>query len=232
MSRLKDIRSKLEYVERQRQTLMAALFDAKKKGEKPEFFCHTVADILSSSRECYDYCAKDVLEEKIIPNTSDNRLLSRFNAGKVRAYFPFYRSELENAQNPFYQLITIEPALYRHLLGIADNIASGVAIPNTLFNFSDIERFKNLVNEKKHDRLIAIESNENQEIIVENAGLKMILPVNKQKGWNRFQVSSDSDVSRVAEFRLESIDAEISMFCMFAQKSTEILLEEIYTKFF
>jgi hypothetical protein len=232
MSRLPHIREKLKYVERQRQTLMDALFDAKKKQSTPDYFCHTVADILGSSRECYDYCAKDIFEEKIIPNTSNNQLITRFQAGKVHAYFPFYRKELENAQNPFYKLSFIDFALHQHLLKIADDIQSGSFIPNTLFKYSDIELLRNLVNEKKHDRLIAIESNDNQEVLIENKSFKMILPIKEQKGWNPFHVKSDSEVSRVAEFRLEAIDVEISKFCTFAQKSTTILIEEIYAKFF
>ena len=58
MSRLNDIREKLKYVEHQRQALMDTLYEAKKD---PKFIVHTAADILSSSRECYDYCASDIL---------------------------------------------------------------------------------------------------------------------------------------------------------------------------
>ena len=231
MSRLDQIQSKLAYTEKQFQLLGNALFDSKRKRKEPEFICHTVADILSSSRECYDYCAKDILEEIIIPSTQNTGLISSFNNGKIRFYFPFYRSELENTKNPSSELVTIFPDLHNHLLHIADSISTGAVIPNTLFNYADIEQLKNLVNEKKHDSLIAIESNQDQEILIEKSGVKMIIPIKEQKGWNRFKVSPGSNISRVQEFRLKTIDKEILSFCLFARKATGIVLDEIYEKF-
>lgn len=232
MSRLKEIQDKLQYAEHQRQSLMNTLFVAKKEKKNPQFIVHTVADILSSSRECYDYCARDIIEEKVIPNTKNQIIIDRHNDGKLRAYFPFYRSELTNKNNPFSELDQIQPFFHNYLLDLADNIDAKNPIPNTLFNYGNIIRLKDIVNEKKHDRLIAIETNEDQEILIENLNMKMIIPVKKQKGWNKFQVSPDSDISRVVEYRLEYLDEEVCDFCMFATVSTKIVLEDIYAKYF
>lgn len=231
MSRYSDITSKLEYIEYKRQEMMQALFNAKKEKCEPSYFKHIVADILSSTRECFDYCAKDILENKIIVNTSNEKLIARFNDGKIRAYFPFYKNELENRNNPFYELKDIQVDFYQHLIKLADNFASDNLIPNTLLKYSDLIKLKDLVNEKKHDKLIAIESNSNQEYIIEDNGFSMVIPIKEQKGWDTFKVSEDSKVSIVSEFRLEYIDEEISMFCMGANKSTEIIIKEIYTNF-
>lgn len=232
MGRLKEIQDKLKYAEHQRQSLMNTLFEAKKEKKEPQFVVHTVADILSSSRECYDYCARDIIEEKIIPNTSNQRLIDRHNDGKLWIYFPFFRNELTNNSNPFNELARIDPPFHNYLIDLADNIDAKNPIPKTLFNYGDIIKLKDIVNEKKHDRLIAIESDEDQEILIENPNMKMIIPVKKQKGWNSFQVFPDSDLSRVVEYRLEYLDVEICDFCMFATISTKIIIEDIYTKFF
>ena len=228
MSRFQAIRDKIEYAEHQRQNLMNALYDSKKESKEPKFIVHTVADILSSTIECYDYCAQDILQEKVINLTKNRNILDRHNKGSLRAYFPFYENELLNTKNPFSELRITEPLMHEYLVSLAKNIVSTNNIPKTLFKYSDIIRLKNLVNEKKHDRLIAIEANDNQEILIENPNMKIIIPIKEQKGWNKFQVSPGLNVSRVTEFRLEFIDEEVSKFCMFATGSTRIILEDIY----
>ncbi|WP_088241258.1 hypothetical protein [Calothrix rhizosoleniae] len=232
MTRLHEIQEKLQYVEHKRQDLMSDFLSSKKNEREPEFLKHTVADILSSSVECYDYCAKDILENKILPNTINTGLRDRIHDGKVRAYFPFYRNQLTNEGQHFREVSTIEPLLYKYLLNLADNIQANNQIPNTSFYYGDVIRLKKLVNDKKHDCLIAIESNNEQEILVENPNFNMVIPIKNQKGLGTFQVPANSEISRVTEFRLEHIDEEVGKFCLFAWKSTNIILQEIYEQFF
>lgn len=122
MARLKETLDKLKYAEHQRQCLENTLFEAKKEKSEPQFIVHTVADILSSSRECYDYCAQDIIEEKVIPKTKNKKIIDRHNDGKLRVYFPFYRNELTNKNNPFSELAHIEPSFHKYLIALADNI--------------------------------------------------------------------------------------------------------------
>ncbi|MDD2307849.1 MAG: hypothetical protein PHP53_24310 [Prolixibacteraceae bacterium] len=231
MSRLEQIRDKIKYAEHQRQNLMNTLFDSKKEKIDPEFLVHTASDILSSSRECYDYCAQDILSLLIIPNTGNQRLIERYNNNLIHAYFPFYENQLTNNQNPFYELRIISPEFYNYLVKLSQDIAANKEIPNTLFMYGDILLLKDMVNEKKHNKLIALEKNENQELLIENPGMKMIIPLKDQKGWNRIKVSHESNLSRVVEFRFEAIDKEIAKFCLFATGSTKIILEDIYSKY-
>lgn len=232
MSRLQDINEKLKYAEHQYQILMDISYEAKKQKKDPEFLTHTSGDILSLSRECYDYCANDIVDEKIIPYTKNQKLLDLYKKGRLKVYFPFYKKELSNHRNPFYDLATINNNFYSYLLGLTQKIARNDSIPNTLFRYGDILKIKDLVTEKKHNRLIAIESEEDQEILVDSPNFKMIIPIKEQKGWRKFRVRGNSDISKVKEYRFEYINEEISKFCLFAFKSTGIILRDIYQKFF
>jgi hypothetical protein len=231
MSRLDQVREKIAYANHQRQNLMDTLFEAKKEKVDPEFLVHTASDIMSTSRECYDYCAQDILDIIIIPNTSNQRLIDRYKNHSLHVYFPFHENQLTNNHNPFFELRAISPDFYNYLITLAQNIETNKQIPNTLFLFGDVLLLKDMVNEKKHNRLIAIEKNEDQEVLVENPSMKMVIPIKEQKGWNRIQVSPGSNLSKVVEFRFEAIDKEIAMFCMFATESTRIILDDIYSKY-
>jgi hypothetical protein len=135
MSRLQDIRDKIEYAEHQNQNLMAALYASQKERKEPKFIVHTVADILSSTRECYDYCAQDILQEKIINLTKNSKILDRHKKGRLRAYFPFYENELSNSNNPFHELSITDPILHKHLVKLASNISTNKTIPNSRFKY-------------------------------------------------------------------------------------------------
>lgn len=186
---------------------------------------------MSTSRECYDYCAQDIIDIVIIPNTNNQRLIGRHNNNNLHVYFPFHENQLTNNGNPYYELQTISPNFYNYLIGLARNMENNQPIPNTLFEYGDVLLLKDLVNEKKHDSLIAIERNNDQEILVDHPDMKMIFPIKDQKGWNRLRVSHESNLSKVVEFRFETIDKEIMKFCMFATESTRIILEDIYAKY-
>ncbi|MBN3927860.1 hypothetical protein [Nostoc sp. NMS4] len=231
MSRLKQIREKISYANHQRQNLMNTLFEAKKEKIDPVFLVHTALDIISTSRECYDYCAQDILSAVIIPNTINQRTIDRYNNNNLPVYFPFHENQLTNNQNPFSELQAIAPDFYNYLIGLAQNIEQNQPIPNTLFMFGDVLLLKDMVNQKKHYSLIAIEKNEDKEILIDNSKMKMIIPVKEQNGWNKIQVSPGSNLSRVVEFRFETIDKEIAKFSMFATESTRIIIEDIYSKF-
>ncbi len=131
-----------------------------------------------------------------------------------------------------FELQYANSGLHKHLIDISENIAKNVQIPNTLLHYGDILQLKEMVNTKKHDCLIGIQSIPNQEVIIESARVKMIIPKKKQIGWNRFSVSPESYVSNVSEFHLEFNNKEVGEFRLFTIKSTQIGLDEIYRIFF
>ena len=232
MSRSVQIKDKFDYAEQQLQQLLNHMYEAKKAGIEAKHIVHKAAEILSTSRECYDYCARDVVEEFILQYTNNRKILSKHRAGELRVHFPFYANELTDSGNVFFELQYTNSGLYKHLIGLSENIAKNVQIPNTLFHYGDILQLKEMVNTKKHDRLIGVQSISNQEVIIESAGVKMVIPKKKQVGRIRFSVSTGSYVSNVAEFRFEFNSKEVGEFCLFTIESTKIVLDEIYRIFF
>ena len=232
MIRSRQIKDKLEYAELQRQQLMGYVYDAKKAGIEAKHIVHSAAEILSTSRECYDYCANDIVENLIVQHTSNSTILGKYRSGRLRVYFPFYTNELTDSNNVFSELQYTNCGLHKHLVSLSQSISGNEQIPNTLFKYGGILWLKDMVNTKKHNSLICVQIIPNQEVLIEGAGVKILVPKKRQSGWNRFMVSAGSYVSNVSEFLFEYNNLEVSEFCLFAVKSTEIVLDKIYRKFF
>ncbi|MBI4641753.1 MAG: hypothetical protein HY731_13740 [Candidatus Tectomicrobia bacterium] len=211
---------------------MNALFEAKKAAKDPTFLVHTCADIIATARECFDYLAQDIIECHIIPGTSNQKLKQDHAAGKVKAYFPFYASQVTKPGTPFFELSTTNASLYQALLDFAQSIANDASIPNTLFTYKLLLYVKDMVNEKKHDKLIAVVSNADREYLIENDSMKMLLPMSGQSGWSYFFVEPGSTVQKVTEYRFAFNDQEVGKFCLFATKATERVIGDLYQAHF
>jgi ABC-type sugar transport system ATPase subunit len=232
MCRATEIIEKIAYAETQRQKLMKEMFAAKKQKVKPAFIVHTAAEILSIANECYDYCGSDIVDEIIIPNTENTKLIKKHENRRLRAYFPIRKQQLTNKSEIFYELKNIDKKLHDHLYNLAARIEKNKIIPETNFQYGDIATIRTMVNKKKHDRLTVISSKENQEVLIENQRFKMVVPLRGQVGWNKLVVGPKSEAQIVSEYRFEYNDKEVGHFCMIANKMTERILGEIYNKFF
>lgn len=198
----------------------------------PAFLVHTCADIISSARECFDYLGQDIIECHIIPKTSNQRFLQDHSAGRLKAYFPFYDRQVSRPDSIFHELEAIEPSLYYALLEFTSSIATSAAIPETLFSYKLLVDVKDMVNEKKHDKLIAVVSQADQEFLIENPGIKIILPMKAQKGWSSFSVETGSKITRATEYRFAHNNEEVGRFCLFATKVTDLVIEGFYRDHF
>lgn len=230
--RKQDVISKLAYATHRHQELMNALFEAKKAAKDPAFLVHTCADILSTSRECLDYLAQDIIECHIIPVTTSQKLKRDHASGKLKVYFPFYESQINKSETPFFELRTINPALHQALLDFAHSIDNNASIPNTSFTYKLLLDLKDMVNEKKHDKLIAVVSEADNEYLIENDSMKILLPVSGQSGWSHFSVEPGSMVQKVTEYRFEFNDEEIGKFCLFTTKMVERIIGDLYQAHF
>lgn len=227
-----DVKAKLAYASHRHQEVMNTLFEAKKAASDPAFLVHTCADIISTARECFDYLGRDIIECHIVAKTSNQRVLRDHAAGKLKAYFPYYGSQVSKPDSIFHELATIEPTLYQALLSFTSLIATAAPIPDTLFTYKVLLDVKDMVNENKHDKLIAVVSQADQEFLIENPGMKMLLPITAQKGWSSFSVEPGTKVTRVTEYRFAHNDQEVGKFCLFATKATERVIEGFYQAHF
>jgi hypothetical protein len=228
--RRSDVASKLEYAEQRKQELMNELFAAKKQQRDPAHIVHTAADILSTVRECFDYLGQDIVESYLLQNSPT--LSSQKAAGKLKAYFPFHLPQILGEKSIFKGLFTISPGLYRELQDFARNVNSTGSIPGTMIPFKTILDLKDMVNEKKHDKLIAVVSEEDQEFILENENFGMVVPMKGQYGWSTFSVQPGTVVSRVTEYRFEYNNEEVAGFCFFAISGTRQIISHFHDRFF
>jgi hypothetical protein len=231
-NRKQQVVDKIAYATHRHQELMSELFSAKNEDRDPTYLVHAAADVLAAARECFDYLGQDIIECWIIPNTANPKLLKAYADGKLKSYFPFYTSQIAKADTVFIELSTIEVALYRALLDFAKSIEDGAMIPETLFSYKAISEMKDMVNEKKHNQLIAAVSDRDREYLVKSEGMTMILPITSQKGWSSFSVQPGTKVSKVAEYRFQSNQQEVGKFCLFAVKATERVISSFYANYF
>ncbi|MEK6581488.1 MAG: hypothetical protein AABZ25_03795 [Nitrospirota bacterium] len=231
-TRKKDVLSKLEYATHRHQQLMGELFESKRERRDPAFLVHTAADIIVTVRECFDYLGQDIIDCYIVPNTQDPRVRKDHAAGKLKAYFPYYESQVTRADSVFNELSTIAPPLFSDLVAFANAIASGASIPNTLFTYQMLLDVKDMVNEKKHDKLIGVVSDREQEFLIENENFKAIIPIKGQSGWSSFSVVPGTQVSKVTEYRFEYNDQEVGKFCLFSTNATRAVILDLYAKHF
>jgi len=227
-----DVTSKLDYADHQRNQLMDELFASKSQRRDPAFLVHAAADIIAAARECFDYLGQDIVELYVIPFTKNAKLRERHASGKIKMYFPFYEQQVTKPGSVFQQIKNTSPALYKSLTDFTTSIENKEIIQNTLFNFHWFIEMKDMVNEKKHDKLIAVVSEADQEYIIENELFRAILPIKAQAGWQRFSVSPGSTVSKVAEYRFAFNDREVADFCLFSVKATQLVLTKFYTDHF
>ncbi len=165
---------------------MNSLFSAKKASSDPAHLVHACADIISTARECFDYLGQDIIEGYVVPNTTSAKIKKAHADGTLKAYFPYFQSQLTKQDSIFFELKSHTPALYQDLLEFASRIASKASIPDTLFNYQMLADVRDMVNEKKHDKLLAVVSEADAEFLVENPSFSMILPIKGQKGWSSF----------------------------------------------
>jgi len=231
-TRKDDVLSKLAYVAHRRGELMNELFSAKKEDRDPEHLVHAASEVLATSRECFDYLAQDIALLHILPHTSQTKIKNDYADGKLRAYFPFHPSQLTKPSALFNELSNTSPQLFTALCNLADDIEKNAPIPKSLFEYGQFIELKDMVNEKKHDKLIGYVSEEAQEHLIESEGRTMIVPKKGQVGWSSFQVQPGSTVKQVAEYRFEFNDREVGKFCLFAHKATELVITELYGRHF
>jgi hypothetical protein len=227
-----DVFSKLEYAEHRRNAVMDELFSAKKASRDPKFIIHAAAEVVATARETFDYLGQDIVEQYLLPNTKNAKIKKAYASGKLKVYFPFHEPQVKESDGTFHELKTIAPSLYSELLSFVEGIAAKHQIANTLFNYGWFMNLKDMVNEKKHDRLLALASDGNQEILVEGNGLSMLIPKKKQQGWNTLMVQPGMEMKDVTEYRFAYNNVEVADFCLFAAKATEIVVGGFYRNHF
>ena len=216
--RAENIKDKLEYVGQKHQELLNNIFESQLNGKELEYISHLVGDILSNTTECFDYCAKDIFETFILLELTEEES-EDYRKGKTRIHFPFYENDLRG--NPFLLLSQYKKDLYDYLLNHCHEADES--------DYLYARGIRKLVNEKKHNNVIAIAKNGRPETIVRGNSFQAIVPPTPLKVVGGEGVKK---MVRTPAYQLKDTGEEVENLCSHALSAARRILQEIYDKFF
>jgi len=222
----KDIINTLKHVESKRQELLTLMFDSRMKNIPIDNIANLVADVLNNLTKCFDYAARDIYDIFIVSNPKKN---------KLKIYFPFYKNQLMDKNNPFYVLIIQKKDLYDYLYEIAEKSDNKELISNTSIQYSLAREVRELVNADKHNKIIEID-NEGPSELLAKSGLGNIVLKESNPNSDNWKVNLFPNQQKVQKtskaYRLVENNKEVADFCTFAQWNAEQILYSIYQKYF
>lgn len=205
------------------QNLGNQLFDSKMSKQKLKNISHIVSDILSNTTECFDYCARDIFELHILPSNPSEK--------DANVYFPFSIDQLN--KKPFSLLQQSQPALYNFLINFAADADSKKLLNDTLISSGIFRKIRKLVNEKKHDNVIVVNTEGGAELVSEFGGFKVVFPL-RQIGVTETKIDHDSMRGPMIisnAYELKDTSEEVMTLCQMNLSGTKIVLQNIYNSF-
>jgi hypothetical protein len=227
------ISDKLEFASQQWQELGRILQDAQLNDEMlPRFVSQIAEGILANAVECFDHLGQDLLEFHLLPNAPES-LRKRYEAGKVTSYFPFYLPQLLNKEAVFSQFKAINPWIYDQLREFVRAMDSDLLLMN--YHRTRLFRtIKQMVNEKKHSRVLRYEAIPNEKVFVAGSESTFIF----DKGFRndnpmlRIVLPEAAVQKRAPAFRFVSNSMDVSDLCHFAVLATPHVMDTFYDRFF
>ena len=244
MNRSHDIKTKLAYTLTKYKEVQAEINIAEDQDTDVPFLGQKAGEIISGCRECLDYCAKDIADNYIIALSDNSSLISKYNQGKVRAYFPLYIGQLENRNGLFYELSNTNSEIYNYLVELTKRIRNDQLIPGTMIGYGVFLEINEMVNQKKHDKITLIHQKQNSQTKIQfpGGGAVTVSPIYKITGDRPDFTqevaptdmigSPDTEIKYIKEFRFDFNEWQVVRFCMHAIQATNKVINEIYTKFF
>lgn len=141
-ARIKDIISNLDFAHESNRELSTLISEAQKIDGAVKHVSQKAAAILAALRECFDYCIADIKNDFLAHETR-------------KVYYPFHPDTLGKGK-PLYGLLQTALPVYDKLLSVANAIQTGEVIKGTMCLYGDARAVNDLVNSKKHDRVIEV----------------------------------------------------------------------------
>ena len=223
MTRLTEINEKFAYADQGHQELCDKIFS--EAGGEVRFLSSIAADILASSRECFDYCAQDIFETFIEPKV-------KFPNGRPNVYYPFFKKQLIGKNGWLSALNELNRPLREHLFSIAAQIEKKAEREGTNLNLGLLEDLSKMVNQKKHDKLLLAKPHSQPMIYAESPGAKIMVPISEQKGVSGIELSPDMKHTLGNQYIFEFNSKDVMKFTMQAKNLTKMVIQEIYDKHF
>jgi hypothetical protein len=229
VSRKSDIDEKLLYADRRFNDLAAALHAGGLAGSSIDFLSSIAGEIISACREPFDYCAHDIVEKFILIN--DPSLAALYHSGKLRCYFPFYKNQLVKAGSVFSKLKIHHKPLHNHLFSLAAAVEHKVIRQSTRLNYAALQEMCDMVNEKKHNRLIQIRAKASNTLFIKGRGVQMMMNLDEQRGYSKVELPAGTEHNVGEQYVFATNNKDVLEFSMNCRMLSRLVLNETYQRF-
>ena len=137
---------------------------------EPKYISQEIGGILATTRECFDHLAKDLIEEILLPHTTDS-IRNEYNKGQKgkykSTYFPFRLGQIKSQSSNIFSLSSKHhPGLHVHLKQFIEAIDNDLCIANTVLRVRTLRDLVDIVNSKKHSTIIEYKRRENEKLFL------------------------------------------------------------------
>jgi hypothetical protein len=230
VSRKADIDEKFRYADKRFNDLADALHAAGLTDSSIDFLSSIAGDIIAACREPFDFCANDIVERFIIINEPSFAALHK--SGKLRCYFPFYKSQLLKANSVFSKVKIHHRPLHDYLFSLAAAIEHKTIRPSTLHNYATLQEMCDMVNEKKHNRLIQVAAKPSNTLFIKGKGMQLMMNLDEQSGYSKIAVPASAEHNISKQYLFASNSKDVLHFSMTCRMLSRFVLDEIYQRFF
>lgn len=231
--RFEGIKEKLEYADAQRVDLTKALLGSY-EGDRPlpQFLRQTAENILAHARECFDHLGVDLIEQHLLPH-AESEFVANYHSGKAAHYFPFFMSQLNNPKNAFQKLRQLNPVVFSEVEKFIGAIDAKSVLSNTIFKAHDFRVLREMVNDKKHSRVIEYKVVADQNVYAKGpAGMVVMERAQFDVPGIRIgEAFGGRNPKLVPAYRFAN-GKDILDFCLFSTRATAVVMNNFYKKLF
>ncbi len=224
---------KLDYAETQQQELGQALFDSHKVGhELPQYVAQRAAAVLAEACECFDHLACDLIEHYLL---SGNRASLRNQYEKRGAYFPFYLGQLiPGRPGLFPHFRDVYRPIYDALRDFVRAMDQNLTLPGTSLQVRKLRIIRQMVNEKKHSRVLEYQAVQGERLFVEGEnGSFLFLDKNFRNDHPAVRIAlPEGQARRVPAYRFACNGSDVAETCGTAVHGTQMMIDRFYDLFF
>ena len=224
----------LDYAESQRQTLGLAENDSyKAQGALPKFVAQIAGNILADARQCFDQLGKDLIESHLLP-VAKAKFVRDYNSGKMRTYFPLYETMLSQPNGIFRLFKSANRAVYDELHSFITAMDKNYCISNTSHRVAIVRVVADMVNEKKHNKVLEYRVAPGEKTFIEGEGGSFLFA----KGFKndnphvRVMLPAGAVPRPVAAYRFAYNGLDVSDVCLSAVHGTQMIMDIFYDRFF
>lgn len=238
--RYKNIINNLSYARSELNRLHDEIEETYKNDSDIKYLSQHIGNILSSTRETFDYLMHDIFEYHILPNSKNIKLINKYKRNELNLYFPFHKNQLNN--DILKELKITDKKVYKFIEIFISKIERKKSLGRLTEDISILLEMKDIVNDKKHINIINTIEQKHARTFVEypdgstaiigfilgktvNADSRELGPVNNSN------LPPGSKSKTVHAIRIQKNDREVGYFCMICLGYASEVFNSFYSKF-